>query len=360
MSEARDNVEKLRNMADPVTPALGVNVTYRWNYNPTPLTDFNPLTPAQNYEAFSVELGNFGTRSFSGYGLPVAISGIVAVPTGPSLSPIAHASGVAGYAQTSSERTGAVGVFGEARTNVTNGGSWGGNFLATDQGFSTNLIYGTEVNVNVTNSASAPVGVDVIGGSTVEPSLSFAYRVGALGVFSAPKKRWIWGLEMRDASCVVGMMLGTTAESANSGSMPIRFNWRNGSNTVVSAYDINSTNDGSLNITQFSGAADKVIKIINRRSSPAANYDAITCWSGNVAIGSASTLPTYELDVWGSILTRGVLLVATYTVATLPTPLIGNRAMVTDATATTFNSIVAGGGANVVPVYYDGANWRIG
>jgi hypothetical protein len=40
--------------------------------------------------------------------------------------------------------------------------------------------------------------------------------------------------------------------------------------------------------------------------------------------------------------------------------LTGVRAVVTDATATTFASIVAGGGANVVPVYDDGTNWRIG
>ena len=35
--------------------------------------------------------------------------------------------------------------------------------------------------------------------------------------------------------------------------------------------------------------------------------------------------------------------------------------LVSDANATTFNSIVAGGGANTVPVFVDGAsNWRIG
>jgi hypothetical protein len=38
----------------------------------------------------------------------------------------------------------------------------------------------------------------------------------------------------------------------------------------------------------------------------------------------------------------------------------GARSFVTDATATTFASVVAGGGANGVPVYSDGTNWRIG
>jgi hypothetical protein len=50
-----------------------------------------------------------------------------------------------------------------------------------------------------------------------------------------------------------------------------------------------------------------------------------------------------------------------YTVATLPTtPSTSDVAMVTDATATTFHSIVAGTGSNIVPVFYDGTNWRIG
>lgn len=38
----------------------------------------------------------------------------------------------------------------------------------------------------------------------------------------------------------------------------------------------------------------------------------------------------------------------------------GARRFVTDANATTFNSIVAGGGSNKVPVFSDGTNWRIG
>jgi hypothetical protein len=39
---------------------------------------------------------------------------------------------------------------------------------------------------------------------------------------------------------------------------------------------------------------------------------------------------------------------------------INARALVTDASSTTFAAVVAGGGANVVPVYSDGTDWRIG
>jgi hypothetical protein len=38
----------------------------------------------------------------------------------------------------------------------------------------------------------------------------------------------------------------------------------------------------------------------------------------------------------------------------------GIRAFVTDATATTFLSVVVGGGVNKVPVVSDGTNWVIG
>lgn len=47
-------------------------------------------------------------------------------------------------------------------------------------------------------------------------------------------------------------------------------------------------------------------------------------------------------------------------VANLPAPTAGAKAFVNNATATTFGSVVAGGGSNAVPVYGDGANWRIG
>lgn len=52
-----------------------------------------------------------------------------------------------------------------------------------------------------------------------------------------------------------------------------------------------------------------------------------------------------------------------YTVSTLPSAItssVGARAFVSDATATTFASTVAGGGVNKVPVYSDGTNWKIG
>lgn len=58
-------------------------------------------------------------------------------------------------------------------------------------------------------------------------------------------------------------------------------------------------------------------------------------------------------------ISNGVVRLKGYTVATLPSGTQGDTAFVTDANATTFNSVVAGGGSNVVSVFHNGTNWVI-
>lgn len=51
------------------------------------------------------------------------------------------------------------------------------------------------------------------------------------------------------------------------------------------------------------------------------------------------------------------------TVNSLPTAASagnGARAFVVDSSVTTFNSVVAAGGSNQVPVFSDGTNWKVG
>ena len=48
-----------------------------------------------------------------------------------------------------------------------------------------------------------------------------------------------------------------------------------------------------------------------------------------------------------------------YTVATLPTGVLGARAYVTNALAPTWGAAVVGGGTVKVPVFYDGTNWIV-
>jgi hypothetical protein len=84
--------------------------------------------------------------------------------------------------------------------------------------------------------------------------------------------------------------------------------------------------------------------------------------SNEVTIGNSSVtsfrIPGLTLTFSVKYFNHGTL-----TVATLPTAAtagVGARAFVTDASATTFASVVAGGGLNKVPVYSDGTDWRIG
>jgi hypothetical protein len=75
--------------------------------------------------------------------------------------------------------------------------------------------------------------------------------------------------------------------------------------------------------------------------------------------------PDWEVVAFGGTAAAGgtdptTITTEPMTVAQLPPGIAGTRAFVTDANAATFNSIVAGGGTNGVPVFSDGTNWRIG
>jgi hypothetical protein len=51
------------------------------------------------------------------------------------------------------------------------------------------------------------------------------------------------------------------------------------------------------------------------------------------------------------------------TLSQLPTAAMagtGTRAFITDGSTATFGATVAGGGANIVPIYSDGTNWKVG
>jgi hypothetical protein len=65
------------------------------------------------------------------------------------------------------------------------------------------------------------------------------------------------------------------------------------------------------------------------------NFDAVVC-------NSVQTTPT------------------TYVQLPDPVGIAGTRAFITDGSTTTFNATVAGGGANKVPVFSDGTNWKVG
>jgi len=94
--------------------------------------------------------------------------------------------------------------------------------------------------------------------------------------------------------------------------------------------------------------------------------NSLTTGGNNIVIGTnanvSSATASNEITLGNSVHTV-LRLPFTVTVSGLPSAATvgaGARSFVTDATVTTFASVVAGGGSNGVPVYSDGTNWRIG
>lgn len=101
-----------------------------------------------------------------------------------------------------------------------------------------------------------------------------------------------------------------------------------------------------------------------RIASSGSNVTVGVGGTGNVAVfATTGEYITGLISATGNITGGPYLKTSSLTVATLPaaaTAGAGARSFVSDATATTFASIVAGSGANPVPVFSDGTNWKIG
>jgi len=150
--------------------------------------------------------------------------------------------------------------------------------------------------------------------------------------------------------------LGTTASDVQLGAVgqTVSMKWLGGGTL--------SSNTNSLNV----GASGDVVNLnvggvtYNFPSNLVRNTDYATSSSvgvvrvDNVTItisgGVISTNPNY-------LKTQGTTVAGLVSAVTAGA---GGRSFVTDATVTTFGTTVAGGGANAVPVYSDGTNWRIG
>lgn len=107
-----------------------------------------------------------------------------------------------------------------------------------------------------------------------------------------------------------------------------------------------------------------LVKVANTSASRIIDFESggvnIFTVRGNGNVGIGVTNPSFKLDVSGIGRFTSSVITGVFTVATLPTGAKGARAFVSDANASTFNSVVVGGGANNVPVFHDGTNWRIG
>jgi hypothetical protein len=125
------------------------------------------------------------------------------------------------------------------------------------------------------------------------------------------------------------------------------FNISSGSNNILLGYSTgNSITTGSHNLV----LGDSV--------------DTGSNVSGCIVIGqNATNRLDYNLTNSGKWTAKAAMVLPVSAVASLPAGVAGAMAFVNDATQTMtagVGAVVAGGGANTVPVYHDGTNWRIG
>ncbi len=93
--------------------------------------------------------------------------------------------------------------------------------------------------------------------------------------------------------------------------------------------------------------------------------DHIVLWvpnQGDSRRSSITSLIEYIEENFGGVVAQTVQTTAT-TYSQLPTATAagaGTRAFITDGSTATFGATVAGGGANIVPIYSNGTDWKVG
>lgn len=137
------------------------------------------------------------------------------------------------------------------------------------------------------------------------------------------------------------------------------------SNNRTTSFTV-SNSTGTLTIKPYSSTTPILFDSVSAGYSFGIAASGPTSRKYYFGINSSGSLEIYDSAAGVarlSISANGSLKQPVKTVATLPnaaTEGVGARSFVSDANATTFASIVAGGGSNNVPVYSDGTNWRIG
>jgi hypothetical protein len=131
------------------------------------------------------------------------------------------------------------------------------------------------------------------------------------------------------------MAVGQAAEIVSSGTN----DWNNYPTKTMFVVGNGTIQNGSSSFT-----------VLTRKNAFKVLYNGeVTAPSLTIALTSAET--TGKVLITREYLRRG------YTVATLPTGVVGDRAYVTDATTPTYNGTLTGGGAITVPVFYNGTIW---
>lgn len=112
----------------------------------------------------------------------------------------------------------------------------------------------------------------------------------------------------------------------------------------------------SGNINTFLGTNSGKLVTTGNYNTIVGSYTGSAIMSNQVVLADGTGSVAIQYDV-----PNKTWQMPTTTVGALPAAgIAGRRAFVTDANAATFNTVAAGSGSNKVPVFDDGANWRIG
>lgn len=262
--------------------------TFRVAYNPGCALSWTADAP-QNYEGLSVEFGDCGPRAFGSTGLVTGINGSVSVPAISTLT--AHACGVSGYAKTASPTTAGVALYGEGSSQAAGALVWGLNTRSLDNGHHVPVLWGAEIDLNVDNPNTIPIGVEVTGGSTVEPSNSIGFKVSPLNPFNTLKVRWLRAFMSDDGAAHTVLEVGSKQTEANSGSQDVRFFYRDGSNNRVQCFGM--SNDGAGNTTMVGGQNGGIFQL-------GAGTDAGVIRMHGSKLGFFGATPTPKATITGS------------------------------------------------------------
>lgn len=110
---------------------------------------------------------------------------------------------------------------------------------------------------------------------------------------------------------------------------------------------------GGTNLRGLKVQNDNTVTGLESEDFSSTNKTVLEFEGGTINSNSTVTIPK---DETGTL----ALKLKGYTVASLPTGTVGDRAYVTDATAPSFLTLVTGGGAVTCPVFHNGTNWICG
>lgn len=121
-------------------------------------------------------------------------------------------------------------------------------------------------------------------------------------------------------------------------------------------------NNSGANRVTFGWVAGSDIGFLGNLAAPFVTWTQVTnpviAWSSTATMTFAGAI-----NVAGGAIMGAAMRLKSYIVSSLPSATAGDNAFVTDANTSLILGLgltVTGGGANKVPVYYDGTNWIIG